>query len=130
MSELAKSAEILLEVAPRLQGSFIDRLSYAAGGTRDCLDIWLTQTQGLGEVVLSLEQVRYFTMEKPAELEQSFVDDFQIFLLPQSGDWPDGAEQRVQRFPGLPELVWIRMIGPAEVDVISSILTVANRMRS
>jgi hypothetical protein len=127
MSELSKSAAALLGAVPQLQGSFIDRVSYSAMGTRDCLDIWLIKSGGLGEAVLSVEGVRYLSIEKAHDFEQSFIDEVHISLLPQEGDWPVGARDLVSRFDGLSELVWIRLVGPAEIEIVCQILTVVNK---
>jgi hypothetical protein len=130
MSALASSSSRLAEFAPQLEGSFIDRVLYGASGSRDCLDVWLAREPGLGDFVLSFEVARFLSISKLEEIEQSFIDEVRVFLLPQEGAWPEGAEQRVRRFPGLPELIWVRLIGPAEVDVISQVLTISRQIGS
>ncbi|MFC8824169.1 hypothetical protein ACFT9I_02285 [Streptomyces sp. NPDC057137] len=42
--------------------------------------------------------------------------------------WPDDAIGRVHRFDGLSELAWLRIVGPAEVEAIASIVTVYTAM--
>lgn len=42
--------------------------------------------------------------------------------------WPDEAAGMVRRFGGLPELAWLRIVGPIEVDVVASIVTIYSAM--
>jgi hypothetical protein len=124
MADSSGPAKALSELAPQLIGSFIDRISYSAVGTRDCLDVWLVRGPNQGGVVLSFEVVRYISIDKPDELEQSFVDEIQVSVLPETGDWPDGVERLVRRFPGLPELFWIKFVGPAQIELVCQVATV------
>jgi hypothetical protein len=124
MADSSGSAKALSELAPQLIGGFIDRISYTAVGTRDYLDIWLVRGPDLGDVVLSFEVVRYLSIDKSDELEQSFVDEIQVSVLPETGDWPDGAERLVRRFSGLPELLWVKLVGPAQVELVCQVSTV------
>jgi len=114
----------LSELAPQLVGSFIDRISYVAVGTRDCLDVWLVRGPDIGDVVLSFEAIRYFTIDKPEELEQPFIDELQVSILPKSGAWPAAAEQLVRRFSGLPDLLWVRLVGPTQIELVCQVSTV------
>src|SRR5579859_6013718 len=117
MTSSSGAAKALSELAPQLIGSFIDRVAYTAMGTRDCLDVWLVRGPDLGNIVLSFETLRYLSIDKPDELEQSFVDEIQVSVLPADGAWPDGAERLVRRFPGLPELLWVKLVGPAQIEL-------------
>jgi hypothetical protein len=81
MSALARSVNAIREENARIEGAFIDRVLYSASGSRDCLDIWLIREQELGDVVLSLGGIRFISIGKPDEIEQSFIDEVRVSLL-------------------------------------------------
>ncbi|MFJ8563735.1 hypothetical protein [Streptomyces sp. NPDC093514] len=55
----------------------------------------------------------------------SFIDGISLVHLPElSLPWPAEAVGRLDRSEDLPELVWLRITGPLEVDAVASIVTV------
>jgi hypothetical protein len=75
--------------------------------------------------VISLSNLRYVSVSKPPEISGCFIDAISLIHLPKTPHpWPEDAAGRVGRFDGLCELAWLRILGPAEVDVVASILTI------
>lgn len=108
-----------------LVGHFIDRVSFAAFNDDDSLEIALWAGPSKPDVVISLGGLRYVMVSKPPEISGCFVDEISLIHLPTTPHpWPEDAVGRVVRFDGLSELAWLRIIGPAEVDVMASIVTV------
>ena len=42
-----------------------------------------------------------------------------------SAPWPDGAEGLVVRHEHLPDLFWLKVVGPATVEVVAATITVS-----
>ncbi|MFB9681086.1 hypothetical protein [Streptosporangium vulgare] len=127
---LASKAEAACENFQKIfascEGSYIDAVTFSAIGERDYLDFKLIQTQKWGVVTVLLEDVRYFKISKGDDLVSVFVDEVSVLCLPKtSQSWPDGAEGLVTRFDGLPELYWVRIIGPATISAVAAIMTVS-----
>ncbi|MFD7757622.1 hypothetical protein [Streptomyces sp. NPDC059757] len=77
------------------------------------------------DVVISLSDLRYVAVSKPPEISGCFIDAISLTHLPvMPHPWPEEAAARVSRFNGLNELAWLRISGPAEVDVVASSVTV------
>ncbi|MFE0457797.1 hypothetical protein ACFW1A_00880 [Kitasatospora sp. NPDC058965] len=59
------------------------------------------------------------------ELAPVFIDGISLIHLPESpSPWPAEAVARLERSDDLPELVWLKITGPLEVDAVASIVTV------
>ncbi|WP_217547065.1 hypothetical protein [Streptomyces sp. GbtcB6] len=113
------------EVLSEYEGSFIEKISSSAVNDRSTFDVSLIRSGVFGELTISLEGVRYLSVANSVSVESAFVDRLSAIHLPSFGNpWPEEAEQFVSRFPNLPELVWVRLVGPVEIDVVGSILTV------
>ncbi|WP_329262468.1 hypothetical protein OG223_45475 [Streptomyces sp. NBC_01478] len=118
-----KAQEILSEY----EGSFIERISSSAVGDRSTFDILLIRSGVFGELTISLEGVRYLSVANSVSVDSAFFDRLTVVHLPASGSpWPEEAEGFVTRFENLPELVWVRLVGPVEIDVVGSMLTVSS----
>ena len=75
--------------------------------------------------MISLSNLRYVSVAKPLEISGSFIDAIFLIHLPKMPpQWPADAADRVGRFDGLCELAWLRILGPPEVDVVASIVTI------
>ncbi|WP_225848787.1 hypothetical protein [Streptomyces sp. HPF1205] len=106
-------------------GYFIDRISFNAFGPDDALDISLVGGPSMPDVLISLSRLHHLSVAKPPDLSGSFVDEVSLVHLPALPHaWPGDVDDRVRRFEGLPELAWLRLHGPAEVDAIASAVTV------
>ncbi|MER5446489.1 hypothetical protein ABT052_19630 [Streptomyces sp. NPDC002766] len=110
-------------------GYFVERVSFDAFAEEDFLEISLREGPRKADVRISLCNLHYVSVSKPPELSGSFVDSVSLVHLPRwPHPWPDDVAGRLRRFAGLPELAWLRLTGPTEVDVIASILTVYTAM--
>ncbi|MFI6735126.1 hypothetical protein ACIBI9_19545 [Nonomuraea sp. NPDC050451] len=76
------------------------------------------------DITISLAGLHHLSIDKPPESSGCFLDEASVVHLPASpAPWPDGFDG-VRRHPGLPELAWIRLIGPMEIEIVASLLTV------
>ncbi|MFF4985568.1 hypothetical protein ACFY19_00180 [Streptosporangium saharense] len=113
------------EILSSCAGGFIDAVTFSAAGTRDYLDVKLFQTPRWEVVTILFEDVLHFSMSKGTDLEGAFVDEISVSYLPRNDQpWPPGPEKLVPRFDGLPQLYWVRIIGPAMLTVIAPIMNV------
>lgn len=80
-------------------GHFIERVSFDAFSQEDSLEIALREGPWKPDVLVSLSDLRYIRVAKPAELSGSFTDFISLTHLPKSPDaWPDDVAGRVHRF--------------------------------
>jgi len=112
---VCRSSQIVFR---KCEGSFIDRINFQSEYDNDQFDVHLTQVAELGEVHISLRQIRYLRLDKPPEISGSFVDEIRATYLPDDGKWPAEAEKMVIRFKGLPGLIWFKVIGPTGINAI------------
>ncbi|MEV4289323.1 hypothetical protein AB0K40_27805 [Nonomuraea bangladeshensis] len=49
-------------------------------------------------------------------------------LLRTARTWPAGADGLVTRFDGLPDLYWLRLVGPTTIMAISAIMTISTSL--
>ncbi len=120
-SRCAHAAQVL---AP-LVGHFIERISFEAFNTEDSLEITLQGGPSRPDVVISLSGLHYVAVAKPPEISGCFIDEISLTHLPTTPrPWPEDAVGRLVRFDGLSELAWLRIVGPAEVGVMASTVTV------
>ncbi|MGE7386254.1 hypothetical protein ACQKM2_12345 [Streptomyces sp. NPDC004126] len=93
------------------------------------LDVWLIAPWSNGEprmpdLVISLANL-YSVRPWEPDLCPSFIDGISLVHLPKlPSPWPAGAADRLDRTEELPELVWLRIPGPLEVDAVAAILTI------
>jgi hypothetical protein len=122
-AQCLKAQEILSEC----EGSIIEKISSSAVNDRSSFEFTLVRTDStFGEVTVALESVRHLSVGNQVAIESAFADQLSVIHLPASGNpWPEEAERLVTRFANLPELVWVRLVGPVEVDVVAQILTIS-----
>ncbi|GLW73517.1 hypothetical protein Kpho02_58160 [Kitasatospora phosalacinea] len=116
--------------ARRLQSCIsysIERISSdesRADRKENTLDVWLREGPQKPDVVVSLSGLYSVRPWEPA-LVPVFIDGISLIHLPESpAPWPAEAVARLERSDDLPELVWLRITGPLEVDAVASIVTV------
>ncbi len=110
-------------------GYFISRISFDAFAEEDSLEITLREGPGKPDVVIAFSNLYYLSVGKPPQIGGSFIDEISLTHLPKlPHSWPTDAAGRVGRFDGLCELAWLRIVGPAEVDAVASIVTVYTAM--
>jgi len=109
-------------------GHVVHRIAFDAFPEADSLEITLRAGPHRPDVVISLGGVRYVSVAKDSDVE-GFVDEISLIHLPRTPwPWPAETAAMVGRFGGLPELAWLRIVGPVEVDVVASIVTVYSAM--
>ncbi|MFF9777293.1 hypothetical protein ACF1HJ_26980 [Streptomyces sp. NPDC013978] len=106
---------------------FIERISVHESnedGKYNTLDVWLREGPWKPDVVISLSNLHSVRPWEPG-LCPSFIDEISFVHLPKLPlPWPAEAVGRLNRSEGLPELVWLRMTGPVEVDAVAAAVTV------
>ncbi|MFJ3304700.1 hypothetical protein ACIPSA_16550 [Streptomyces sp. NPDC086549] len=104
---------------------FVERVSVGAVDDGDCVDVFLREGPHKPDVVVSLTYLHYVDTPEPAEVWGSFIDEILLDHLPRLPHaWPADAIGLVERSAELPELVRLRIVGPSQVDVVASCLTV------
>ena len=108
------------------EGHFVDGSSFFASGDRDLLEVRLLGEAERPSIVLHLEGVHAYSLQKPTDLDGAFVDSLSVTELP-AGDapWPAGAEELLKRHSGLPDLYLVELSGPFWLVAVASILTVS-----
>jgi hypothetical protein len=110
-------------------GYSISRISFTAFPEEDSLEITLREGPWKQDVIISLTHLHYVSLDKPPQIAGSFIDKISLIHLPGlPHPWPADAIDRVRRFDGLCELVWLRIVGPTEVEAVASIVTVYTAM--
>ncbi|WP_328743979.1 hypothetical protein OHT57_01510 [Streptomyces sp. NBC_00285] len=110
-------------------GYSISRISFNVFAEEDSLEIALREGPCKPDVVISLSNLHHLSVDKCPPLDGNFIDEISLIHLPAlPNPWPADAADRVRRFDGLCELAWLRIVGPAEVDAVASILTVYTAM--
>lgn len=111
----------------RFRGHFLRSISFTVLQGEDSLDISLFSAPGSPELVIKAEGVYHFSTSKPESLAGVFVDEFSLRYIPKtSAAWPDGIGGNLGPRPGvMPDLFWLQIIGPAEIDVVARFLTFA-----
>ncbi|GAA0978232.1 hypothetical protein GCM10009555_040840 [Acrocarpospora macrocephala] len=109
-------------------GYLVHRMSFDIVNDRDALEISLRRGPEWPDITISLEGLYHLSVSKLPESSVCFVDEILVRHLPElPHPWPDGPTS-VRRFPGQTELVWLRVVGPMEIEVVASILTVLTAM--
>lgn len=108
-------------------GYFIERISLNEGNAdnkENTLDIWLREGPWKPDVVISLANL-YSVRPIESDVSGAFIDEIAITHLPKLPiPWSVDAVGRLERSDDLPELAWLRVIGPIEVDALAAIVTV------
>lgn len=108
---------------------FVERVSFGAVDDGDCVDVFLREGPHKPDVVISLTYLHHVETAEPITVQGSFIDEILLDHLPRlPHPWPADAIGLADRSAQLPELVRLRIIGPAEVDIVASTLTVYTAM--
>ncbi|MFI0417422.1 hypothetical protein [Spongiactinospora sp. 9N601] len=126
MSIVAETGARVREVLRRCEGGFLESVGFGTTGEEDHVDIQISQAQGWELVTVRLHGVRHFAIGKGPDIMGSFVDEVSAVPLP-AGDpvWPVEVSGLITRFPGLPDLYWVRVVGPTELICLATVLTVS-----
>ncbi|MFD8143969.1 hypothetical protein [Streptomyces sp. NPDC059708] len=108
-------------------GYSIERVSLVESSENrkdNVLDVWLREGPHKPDVVISMSGLYSVRPCEPG-LTPVFIDGISlIHLLALPSPWPAEAVGRLDRTEDLPELAWLRISGPLEVDAVASIVTV------
>jgi hypothetical protein len=106
---------------------FIERISLDESNEDNkdnSLDVWLREGPWTPDVIISLSNPYSVRPWEPL-LGPSLIDEISLIHLPKTPTpWPAEAVGRLKRSEDLPELVWLRISGPTEVDAVASIVRV------
>ncbi|MFI5780808.1 hypothetical protein [Nocardia sp. NPDC051570] len=106
------------------EGYFIHRIAFDIIEGNDALEILLRHSPHKPDITISLEGIHHLSIDKFPESSGSFLDKVSVVHLPAPpAPWPDEFAT-LRRQPGLPELAWIQLIGPTQIEIIASIVTV------
>ncbi|MEV5407832.1 hypothetical protein AB0K60_03190 [Thermopolyspora sp. NPDC052614] len=120
-SEVETACRRYNQIFAHCEGSFIDSVATYFGGKIGYVDLKLTQCRNWESVGVLLEGVRCFSLSEGDDISGSFVDEISVTYLPQVGSpWPEQAAKLVARFDGLPELRWLRIVGPTAINAIAT----------
>lgn len=110
-------------------GYTISRISFDAFAEEDSLEITFREGPWKPDVVISLSNLHHVSVDKPPQIVGSFIDEISLTHLPVlPHPWPADSADHVRRFDGLCELALLRIVGPAEVEAVASIVTVYTAM--
>lgn len=107
-------------------GAFIDTVSFQVLGDQDRFCLVLRSAPTMPDVTIALDNVHRTSIQKPPDAAGSFVDEAWVRLLPKApASWPDEAEALIVRHEHLPDLIWLKVVGPTTVEVIAATITVS-----
>ncbi|MEV7547331.1 hypothetical protein [Streptomyces sp. NPDC089915] len=105
----------------------IDRVSLAESSENrkeNVLDVWLREGPHKPDVLISLSNLYSVRPCEPG-LAPTFIDGISLIHLPAlPSPWPAEAVGRLDRTEDLPELAWLRISGPLDIDALAAIVTV------
>jgi hypothetical protein len=101
------------------EGYFLDRLNYTIAGVDDAVQITLIDSPEKPSVIVELTRTYHLV-----EAQGSFFDELTVTHVPAfATEWPPGFPMG-PRHRGLPDLVRVRLVGPATIDVVAQTLNV------
>jgi hypothetical protein len=74
-------------------------------------------------VVLKLTQVVHLAMDGPGGWND-FIDEVSVRRLPGTGPWPPEAHHLLQHHSNDNGLLWIRLTGPTQIEIVARTLTI------
>jgi hypothetical protein len=122
-------------IAKALEGRLGDELrivSFSALGASDVGQVTISSRTNSGDLIISAEGIVYFSVEKPMEIEGSFVDQFIVKpLVVGPGRYPDELEGRLPvALSGVEKLVWVKIIGPTLINLVACSLAIATTLQN
>jgi hypothetical protein len=95
-----------------------------ADNKENTLEVWLREGPWKPDVVISLANLCSVRPWDP-DFGWSFIDEISLTHLPKLPlPWPVEAVGRLERTEDLPELAWLRIMGPIEVDAVAAIVAI------
>ncbi|WP_433245860.1 hypothetical protein ACQPYK_44215 [Streptosporangium sp. CA-135522] len=102
-------------------GYFLDSIVVQADSAVSTARISLTSGAD-DTAVIELFGVVHMTMDRP-DAEGDFIDEAVVSDLPRTGAWPADAHHLLHLHNNDSELVWLRVIGPQEIEMVARRLT-------
>jgi hypothetical protein len=116
------SLQKFLEVAPRCQGYFLDRLSLERIDDIDALELGLRWGPERPDMTLAFRDVYFCSVERPPGPGDAPLDKVTAALVePSDSPWPEGLSLELIRSASLPTLIWFRADGPVQISVLAAI---------
>lgn len=84
----------------------------------------IAMTRGAGEhAMLTLTHVLHLAMDSPGDWND-LIDEVSARPLPRTGPWPPEARHLLQHHNNDSDLLWIRLTGPTQIEILARTLTV------
>jgi hypothetical protein len=107
-------------------GAFIDAVSFQVLADQDRFCLVLRSAPSRPDVTVVLDGVYRISVQKPPDPSGSFVDEAWVKVLPKvPKPWPGEAEGLVTRHEHLPDLIWLKVVGPTAIDVVAATIIVS-----
>jgi hypothetical protein len=114
-------------ILAELEGYFIEQICHSAEG--NSLLIHLQERPTRPDVIVLLNGLRYLSVGDTHDLDGCFVDELGLTFIPGSqAQWPEGLTGPGPRGSGLPDMVWLRIIGPTHVEAVATIVQIFTSM--
>lgn len=107
------------------RGYFLDSIVIQADSAVSTARISLTSGAD-DTAVIELFGVVHVTIDRP-NVGGDFIDEAVVRDLPRTGAWPADAYHLLHLHNNDSELVWLRVIGPQEIEVVARKLTTEHR---
>ncbi len=105
------------------RGCFLGSVSMHATAYEDAgMSIELTDGPN-AVVVLEFKHVVRIAMDDYGDW-CGFFDDFEVRELPRDGPWPNEAKHLLHHHNNESAMLWVRLIGPTEIDIVARELIV------
>jgi hypothetical protein len=102
------------------RGYFLESVTVAAAPSSTAA---IAMTRGAGEhAVLTLTHVLHLAMDSPGDWDD-FIDEISVRRLPRTGPWPPEARHLLQHHNNDSDLLWIRLTGPTQIEIVARTLT-------
>ncbi|WP_329430118.1 hypothetical protein OG339_18360 [Streptosporangium sp. NBC_01495] len=106
-------------------GYFLDAVVVHADSVAGTARISLTSGAD-DSAVIELFGVVHVMMNRP-NVEGDFIDEAVVRDLPRTGAWPAEAHHLLHLHNNDSELVWLKVIGPQEIEMVARRLTTEHR---
>ncbi|MEV4246708.1 hypothetical protein AB0J63_25200 [Streptosporangium canum] len=107
------------------RGYFLDSIVVQADSAAGTARISLTSGAD-DTAVIELFGVVHVTMNRP-DAGGDFIDEAVVSDLPRTGAWPADAHHLLHLHNNDSELVWLKVIGPQEIEMVARRLTIEHQ---
>ena len=103
------------------RGYFLESVT-AATAPRSTAAITMTR-EADERAVLTLTHVVHLAMDSPGDWND-FIDEISVRRLPRTGPCPPEARHLLQHHNNNSDLLWIRVTGPTQIEIVARTLAV------